>query len=125
MKQFFNNNFLFLWRTLPHPTYYLLNGAKSIMFNVSPKTKKWNTANFLLCLSYKPYNNFTPIMIVLKFGGTSVLDADRIKHVATILKSYHQKKIKIATVFSAFGGVTDQLIEASRMAAFNFCKMLI
>ncbi len=58
-------------------------------------------------------------MIVLKFGGTSVLDADRIKHVATILKSYHAKKIKIAAVFSAFGGVTDQLIEASRMAAAN------
>ena len=58
-------------------------------------------------------------MIILKFGGTSVLNAERIDHVANILKSYHQKKIKIAAVFSAFGGVTDQLIEASKLAAAN------
>ena len=56
-------------------------------------------------------------MIVLKFGGTSVLDASRIKGVAEIVSSAHKKDKQIAVVFSAFGGVTDDLINTSRLAA--------
>ena len=56
-------------------------------------------------------------MIVLKFGGTSVANPDRIHGVAEIVSAIHQKDKKIAVVFSAFGGVTDDLINTSRLAA--------
>jgi len=48
-------------------------------------------------------------MIVMKFGGTSVGNADRISNVADIIKSHLDKKPIV--VVSAVGGVTDKLIE--------------
>ncbi|MCX6291686.1 MAG: bifunctional aspartate kinase/homoserine dehydrogenase I [Bacteroidetes bacterium] len=63
-------------------------------------------------------------MIVLKFGGTSVADASRIKGVAEIVSETHRKDKKIAVVFSAFGGVTDDLITTSRLAANRDKKYL-
>ena len=48
-------------------------------------------------------------MIVMKFGGTSVGNADRIKNVANIVKSYVEKKPVV--VVSAVSGITDKLIE--------------
>lgn len=56
-------------------------------------------------------------MIVLKFGGTSVANAERIKGVAEIVSSAGKKHKKTGVVFSAFGGVTDDLIAAARLAA--------
>lgn len=55
-------------------------------------------------------------MKVLKFGGTSVGNAERISQVINIIEDYNSKNIKIAVVFSAFGGVTDQLIDLSNRA---------
>ena len=56
-------------------------------------------------------------MIVLKFGGSSVGNAERIDGVISILvDSYIKKKKKIAIVFSAFQGVTDKLIEIGKLA---------
>jgi len=55
-------------------------------------------------------------MIVLKFGGSSVASASRIKDVASIVRSYGSRK-RMGIVFSAFGGVTDDLIRMSRLAA--------
>lgn len=55
-------------------------------------------------------------MIVLKFGGSSVASASRIRGVADILRQHKGRK-KMAVVFSAFGGVTDDLIRMSRLAA--------
>ncbi|MCX8491903.1 MAG: bifunctional aspartate kinase/homoserine dehydrogenase I [Cyclobacteriaceae bacterium] len=54
-------------------------------------------------------------MKVLKFGGSSVANPERIKSVIDILLPYIQQG-KIAVVFSAFGGVTDSLIQLSTMA---------
>jgi aspartokinase/homoserine dehydrogenase 1 len=54
-------------------------------------------------------------MKVLKFGGSSVANPERIKSVIDILLAYIEKE-KIAVVFSAFGGVTDSLIQLSSMA---------
>jgi bifunctional aspartokinase / homoserine dehydrogenase 1 len=53
-------------------------------------------------------------MIIVKFGGSSVATAARIKHVIEIV----QQKLPdtITLVFSAFGGVTDQLIQCSQLA---------
>jgi aspartokinase/homoserine dehydrogenase 1 len=53
-------------------------------------------------------------MKVLKFGGSSVATPARIRSVIDILKPYLSEKV--AVVFSAFGGVTDELILISKLA---------
>lgn len=55
-------------------------------------------------------------MIILKFGGSSVSTPQRVMDVATIIKNL-KPKTKSAVVFSAFGGVTDDLIQMSKLAA--------
>ena len=45
-------------------------------------------------------------MIVLKFGGSSVANAERIKHVASIISTKPEQKL---VVVSALKGVTDEL----------------
>ncbi len=56
-------------------------------------------------------------MKVLKFGGSSVGNSERIDNVIKILDKYYlSKKEKIAVVFSAFQGVTDKLIEIGNIA---------
>jgi len=53
-------------------------------------------------------------MIVMKFGGSSVADAGRIRHVAEIVQS--QLGRKPVLVFSAMGDTTDHLLEAGNAA---------
>ena len=53
-------------------------------------------------------------MKILKFGGSSVATASRIKSVIDIVKN--RMPGEIALVFSAFSGVTDQLIQISELA---------
>lgn len=53
-------------------------------------------------------------MKVLKFGGSSVATPQRIQSVIEILKPYLNSEV--AVVFSAFGGVTDNLIQISTLA---------
>ncbi len=53
-------------------------------------------------------------MKVLKFGGSSVATPARIQSVIEIVKPYLQGEVAI--VFSAFGGVTDMLIQISTWA---------
>ena len=53
-------------------------------------------------------------MKVLKFGGSSVATPARIRSVIDIIKPYLSGEV--AVVFSAFGGVTDDLIEISKLA---------
>lgn len=56
-------------------------------------------------------------MKVLKFGGSSVAKPERIRGIVDILKGYYTRGEKFTVVFSAFGGVTDALIEMSALAA--------
>lgn len=56
-------------------------------------------------------------MKVLKFGGSSVAKPERIKSIVNILKDYYSRGEKFTVVFSAFGGITDSLIEMSSTAA--------
>jgi aspartokinase/homoserine dehydrogenase 1 len=56
-------------------------------------------------------------MKVLKFGGSSVARPDRIRLIVDILKRYYASGDHFTVVFSAFGGVTDTLIEMSELAA--------
>jgi aspartate kinase len=53
-------------------------------------------------------------MIVMKFGGSSVADAGRIRHVADIVKSRISRKPVL--VLSAMGDTTDHLLEAGDAA---------
>jgi aspartokinase/homoserine dehydrogenase 1 len=52
---------------------------------------------------------------VLKFGGSSLADADRIQAVTDIIAEAAGKD-RIAVVLSAMKGVTDALVEAARLA---------
>ncbi len=56
-------------------------------------------------------------MRVLKFGGSSVGTPERIKGLIEILKEYYSRGERFTVVFSAFSGVTDNLLEMSRLAA--------
>ncbi len=56
-------------------------------------------------------------MKVLKFGGSSIADPERIGKVLEILKTYYSRGEQFTVVFSAFGGITDSLIEMGEMAA--------
>lgn len=56
-------------------------------------------------------------MRVLKFGGSSVGNPDRIISVIGILNDYTEKKIPYTVVFSAFSGITDSLIRMAHAAA--------
>jgi len=55
-------------------------------------------------------------MKVLKFGGSSVASPDRIRTVLNILRQRLNQGEQMAVVFSAFGGVTDSLVQMGRMA---------
>jgi bifunctional aspartokinase / homoserine dehydrogenase 1 len=55
-------------------------------------------------------------MQVLKFGGTSVANAENIRKVVSIVTAAKQKD-KTIVIVSALGGVTDLLLSASSLAA--------
>jgi aspartokinase/homoserine dehydrogenase 1 len=55
-------------------------------------------------------------MQVLKFGGTSVANAENIRKVSCIIQKA-SKKEKVIAVLSALGGITDVLLQAARKAA--------
>ena len=50
-------------------------------------------------------------LIVQKFGGSSVADADRVRNVARIITDTYQKGNRVVAVLSAQGDTTDDLIE--------------
>jgi bifunctional aspartokinase / homoserine dehydrogenase 1 len=54
-------------------------------------------------------------MKIMKFGGSSVASADRIRSVVDVIQSQGDEPLVV--VCSALGGVTDKLIEASELAA--------
>jgi len=49
--------------------------------------------------------------IVMKFGGTSVADLDRIRNVANRVKREHDAGNEVAVVVSAMSGTTNQLVK--------------
>jgi len=54
--------------------------------------------------------------VVHKFGGTSVANADRYKHVANLMTGDASRSAKTAIVVSAMSKVTDALIEVADLA---------
>lgn len=55
--------------------------------------------------------------LVMKFGGTSVADLDRIKHVAARVKREVDAGNQVAVVVSAMSGTTNQLVAWTNQAA--------
>jgi len=60
----------------------------------------------------------TPGLVVMKFGGTSVGDTDKLKRVAQRLVAAKEGGSKVVAVVSAMGRTTDELVElAHRVSA--------
>tara|TARA_B100001093_G_scaffold514992_1_gene590295 strand:- start:3568 stop:4779 length:1212 start_codon:yes stop_codon:yes gene_type:complete len=59
---------------------------------------------------------------VLKFGGTSVGNIERILHVAKIIKKEHNNGNQIIAVVSAMSGSTNELLKQSKNISENFNK---
>jgi bifunctional aspartokinase / homoserine dehydrogenase 1 len=60
---------------------------------------------------------------ILKFGGSSVANPDRIRNVMDIIERASKRgKTRTGVVFSAFGGVTDDLLAMSQQAAEHQAK---
>ena len=55
--------------------------------------------------------------ITMKFGGTSVADIDRIRHVASLVKREVSRGNKVAVVVSAMAGETNKLVAWTNDAA--------
>jgi aspartate kinase len=60
--------------------------------------------------------------VVLKFGGTSVGNIDRIKKICKIIAWYSKKKIKVLVISSAMSGATNDLVNKSKLISNNFDK---
>jgi len=58
--------------------------------------------------------------VVLKFGGTSVGNIERIKKIANIIGSYKKKNIAVIVVSSAMSGTTNDLIKKTRELSNSF-----
>jgi aspartate kinase len=54
------------------------------------------------------------MLIVQKFGGTSVANPERIRNVASRVAAYRAKDTRIVVVVSAMSGVTDNLIKLAK-----------
>src|SRR5262245_1533993 len=57
------------------------------------------------------------MLIVMKFGGTSVGSAERIAQAARLVTEQISKGHRVAVVTSAMSGVTNTLIDAARAAS--------
>jgi len=64
-------------------------------------------------------------MHVMKFGGSSVGTPERVRHVMRIIARARTRHRSLVIVFSAFEGITDQIIETGRLASRGDRKYLI
>jgi aspartate kinase len=58
--------------------------------------------------------NWPEMLIVQKYGGTSVANPERIKNVAARVAKYRSQDTQIVVVVSAMSGVTDNLIKMAK-----------
>ena len=55
--------------------------------------------------------------VVMKFGGSSVADPDKIRHVAQRLVEARQRGVRVVATVSAMGDTTDGLLELARQVS--------
>ena len=60
------------------------------------------------------YGGTYPMLIVQKFGGSSVANAERVRHVAGIIADTYAEGHDVVVVLSAQGDTTDELIEKAK-----------
>lgn len=53
----------------------------------------------------------------MKFGGTSIGDGGRLRHVAELVRGFRDRGNEVAVVISALGGVTDSLLKYASQAS--------
>jgi aspartokinase/homoserine dehydrogenase 1 len=58
-------------------------------------------------------------MRILKFGGSSVADPDRIRMVTGLIRKYASENPELSVVVSAQSGVTDKLVELCEMVTMH------
>ncbi|HWQ23610.1 MAG TPA: aspartate kinase [Gaiellaceae bacterium] len=58
-----------------------------------------------------------PGTVVMKFGGSSVADPDKIRHVARRLVSAHERGLRVVGTVSAMGKTTDSLLELAHQVS--------
>src|SRR5919197_2064653 len=61
-------------------------------------------------MAVEPQQHLRRQVIVMKFGGSSVADADKIRRVAERLVGVHRAGRPVVGVVSAMGKTTDQLV---------------
>ena len=61
-------------------------------------------------------------LIVQKYGGSSVANAERVKNVARRIVETYEKGNQVVVVLSAQGDTTDELIEKAREISHNPSK---
>ena len=59
-----------------------------------------------------------PGIVVMKFGGTSVGDPERIRRVARRLVEARERGTRVVGVVSAMGQTTDELVDLADAAMF-------
>ena len=62
------------------------------------------------------------MLIVQKFGGSSVADADKIRNVARIITETYRRGHQVVVVLTAQGDTTDDLIEKAKEINPNASK---
>ena len=77
-------------------------GASGVGFEASGRMYEWNTG--------RAGNGRAMAVVVMKFGGTSVANVERIQNVARHVKREVDAGNKVAVVVSAMSGVTNQLV---------------
>src|SRR5882762_3415418 len=67
-----------------------------------------------LCMAPTTRTRKLMAKIVMKFGGTSVANLDRIRHVATLVKREVERGNQVAVTVSAMAGETNKLVAWTR-----------
>jgi aspartate kinase len=62
------------------------------------------------------------VLIVQKFGGTSVADAERVRTVADYVARTRRRGAEVVVVVSAMGKETDELIHLATQVSPAWCE---
>src|SRR5690242_21778106 len=65
---------------------------------------------------HRPARTKDAMLLTIKFGGTSVGDAERIRSAATLVQRLLREGHRVVVVTSAMAGVTNRLVDLAREA---------
>jgi aspartate kinase len=85
----------------------------SMTFRGTAATIAWDRQNQTMHAAPEPSTE----TVVMKFGGSSVADPDKIRHVARRLVEAHERGARVVGTISAMGKTTDALLELARQVS--------